>query len=299
MLQQYDKRNNDIQIWVGDQLFARNEAKVSVFDSTVQGGDAVWEGVRIYDGKIFCLDKHLNRLMASAKAMAFAHIPTKAFIVDALMQTLKANNQKDETHVRLTLSRGLKITSGMDPRLNQFGSTLIIVAEWKPPVYPPSIKLITASQRRNSPMCLDSKIHHNNLINNILAKIEANFAGVDAAIMLDIYGFVSEANGVNIFMIKDGTVFTSHTDACLPGITRATVIEICKSNHLPIVERNVSITEFYSADEVFVTGTMGELTAVSEIDGRKIDQQHNESILQKLKEYFKKKTETEGTILNF
>jgi len=299
MLQQYDKRNNDIQIWVGDQLFARNEAKVSVFDSTVQGGDAVWEGVRIYDGKIFCLDKHLNRLMASAKAMAFAHIPTKAFIVDALMQTLKANNQKDETHVRLTLSRGLKITSGMDPRLNQFGSTLIIVAEWKPPVYPPSIKLITASQRRNSPMCLDSKIHHNNLINNILAKIEANFAGVDAAIMLDIYGFVSEANGVNIFMIKDGTVFTSHTDACLPGITRATVIEICKSNHLPIVERNVSITEFYSADEVFVTGTMGELTAVSEIDGRKIDQQHNESILQRLKEYFKKKTETEGTILNF
>jgi len=299
MLQQYDKRNNDIQIWVGDQLFARNEAKVSVFDSTVQGGDAVWEGVRIYDGKIFCLDKHLNRLMASAKAMAFAHIPTKAFIVDALMQTLKANNQKDETHVRLTLSRGLKITSGMDPRLNQFGSTLIIVAEWKPPVYPPSIKLITASQRRNSPMCLDSKIHHNNLINNILAKIEANFAGVDAAIMLDIYGFVSEANGVNIFMIKDGTVFTSHTDACLPGITRATVIEICKSKHLPIVERNVSITEFYSADEVFVTGTMGELTAVSEIDGRKIDQQHNESILQKLKEYFKKKTETEGTILNF
>jgi len=299
MLQQYDKRNNDIQIWVGDQLFARNEAKVSVFDSTVQGGDAVWEGVRIYDGKIFCLDKHLNRLMASAKAMAFAHIPTKAFIVDALMQTLKANNQKDETHVRLTLSRGLKITSGMDPRLNQFGSTLIIVAEWKPPVYPPSIKLITASQRRNSPMCLDSKIHHNNLINNILAKIEANFAGVDAAIMLDIYGFVSEANGVNIFMIKDGTVFTSHADACLPGITRATVIEICKSNHLPIVERNVSITEFYSADEVFVTGTMGELTAVSEIDGRKIDQQHNESILQKLKEYFKKKTETEGTILNF
>ena len=299
MLQQYDKRNNDIQIWVGDQLFARNEAKVSVFDSIVQGGDAVWEGVRIYDGKIFCLDKHLNRLMASAKAMAFAHIPTKAFITNALMQTLKANNQKDETHVRLTLSRGLKITSGMDPRLNQFGSTLIIVAEWKPPVYPPSIKLITASQRRNSPMCLDSKIHHNNLINNILAKIEANFAGVDAAIMLDIYGFVSEANGVNIFMIKDGTVFTSHADACLPGITRATVIEICKSNHLPIVERNVSITEFYSADEVFVTGTMGELTAVSEIDGRKIDQQHNESILQKLKKYFKKKTETEGTILNF
>jgi len=259
----------------------------------------VWEGLRVYDGKVFCLDKHLNRLMDSAKAMAFADIPTKAFIVDALMQTLKANNQRDETHVRLTLSRGLKITSGMDPRLNQFGCTLIIVAEWKPPVYPPSIKLITASQRRNSPMCVDSKIHHNNLINNILAKIEANFAGIDAAIMLDIYGFVSEANGVNIFMVKDGTVYTSTADACLPGITRATVIEICKNNNLSIVERNISITEFYNADEVFVTGTMGELTAVSEIDGRKIEQQYNESILLKIKNHFKVKTETEGMPLTF
>jgi len=299
MLQQYDKRNNDIQIWVDDKLYPRNEAKVSVFDSTVQGGDAVWEGLRVYDGRIFCFEQHLNRLMASAKAMAFAKIPTKEFITDALMQTLKANNQRDETHVRLTLSRGLKITSGMDPRLNQFGCTLIIVAEWKPPVYPPSIKLITASQRRNSPMCVDSKIHHNNLINNILAKIEANFAGVDAAIMLDIYGFVSEANGVNIFMIKDGTVYTSYADACLPGITRATVIEICKNNNITIVERNISISEFYNADEVFVTGTMGELTAVSEIDGRTIEQQHNKSILQKINKHFKTKTEKEGTLLTF
>jgi len=300
MLQQYDKRNDDIQIWVGDRLYPRNEAKVSVFDSTVQGGDAVWEGIRVYDGRIFCLDQHLNRLMASAKAMAFADIPTKAFIVDALMQTLKANNQRDETHIRLTLSRGLKVTSGMDPRLNQFGCTLIIVAEWKPPVYPPSIRLITASQRRNSPMCLDSKIHHNNLINNILAKIEANFAGVDAAIMLDIYGFVSEANGVNIFLIKDGIVHTSNADACLPGITRAAVINICKNNNITIIERNISITEFYNADEVFVTGTMGELTAVSEIDGRKIEQLHsNESILSKIKQHFKLKTQTEGTALAF
>jgi len=299
MLQQYDKRNNNIQIWVGDRLYPRNEAKVSVFDSTVQGGDAVWEGLRVYNGRIFCLHKHLSRLMASAKAMAFTGIPSKSSIIDALMQTLEANNQRNETHVRLTLSRGLKITSGMDPRLNQFGCTLIIVAEWKPPVYPPSVKLITASQRRNSPMCLDSKIHHNNLINNILAKIEANNAGVDAAIMLDIYGFVSEANGVNIFMIKDGIVYTSTADACLPGITRATVIEICKTNNITIVERNISISEFYCADEVFVTGTMGELTAVSEIDGRSIEQHHNESILEKIKKYFKAKTETEGEVLNF
>lgn len=299
MLQQYDERNNDIQIWIGDKLYPRTEAKVSVFDSTVQGGDAVWEGIRVYNGKIFCLDAHIERLHHSAKAMAFADIPTNAFVTDAIMQTLQANGQTDETHIRLTLSRGLKITSGMDPRLNQFGSTLIIVAEWKPPVYPPSIRLITASQRRNSPMCLDSKIHHNNLINNILAKIEANFAGVDAAIMLDAYGFVSEANGVNIFMIKNDTVFTSHADACLPGITRATVIQICKNEKIPIVERNISIAEFYSADEVFVTGTMGELTAVSEIDGRAIENNTDHQILSKVKEAFAAKVKTEGTLLTF
>ena len=299
MLQQYDKRNNNIQIWIGDQLYPRAEAKVSVFDSTVQGGDAVWEGLRVYNGKIFCLEAHLDRLYHSAKAMAFADVPDKYFITNAIMQTLKANGQRDETHIRLTLSRGLKITSGMDPRLNQFGSTLIVVAEWKPPVYPPSIRLITASQRRNSPMCLDSKIHHNNLINNILAKIEANFAGVDAAIMLDIYGFVSEANGVNIFMIKNGTVFTSTADACLPGITRATVIQICTSNNILIVERNISITEFYSADEVFVTGTMGELTAVSEIDGRSINNQSGNKVLQQIKDAFAMKVKNDGVALTF
>ncbi len=299
MLQQYDKRNDNIQIWVGDQLYPRAEAKVSVFDSTVQGGDAVWEGIRVYDGKIFCLEAHLDRLYHSAKAMAFEDVPSKTFITDAIMQTLKANGQRDETHIRLTLSRGLKITSGMDPRLNQFGCTLIIVAEWKPPVYPPSIRLITASQRRNSPMCLDSKIHHNNLINNILAKIEANFAGVDAAIMLDIYGFVSEANGVNIFMIQNGVVYTSHADACLPGITRATVIQICKSQSIPIIERNLSIAEFYSADEVFVTGTMGELTAVSEIDGRSINNQSGKEVLLQIKEAFAVKVKTEGMPLTF
>jgi len=299
MLQQYDERNNNIQIWIGGKLYPRAEAKVSVFDSTVQGGDAVWEGMRVYDGKVFCLEAHLERLHHSAKAMAFVDVPDKAFITNAIMQTLKANGQTDGTHIRLTLSRGLKITSGMDPRLNQAGSTLIVVAEWKPPVYPPSIRLITASQRRNSPMCVDSKIHHNNLINNILAKIEANFAGVDAAIMLDIYGFVSEANGVNIFMIKNDTVFTSHADACLPGITRATVIQICKNEKIPIVERNLSIAEFYSADEVFVTGTMGELTAVSEIDGRSIDDKTNHQILDKIKAAFAAKVKTEGTPLAF
>ena len=198
-----DSRNDSILVYVKDQLVSRAKAKVSVFDSVVQGGDAVWEGLRIYNGRVFQLEAHLDRLMDSARAMGFAEVPTRESVRDALFATLKANGMRDDTHVRLTLTRGEKTTSGMDPRLNKFGSTLIVLAEWKKPVYAKSgIRLITSSVRRNTPQCLDSKIHHNNLINNILAKIQANLAGVDDAIMLDIQGFVSETNATNIFIVK-------------------------------------------------------------------------------------------------
>ena len=167
-----DSRNDNIVVWVKDRLLPRSEAKVSVFDSVVQGGDAVWEGLRVYDGRIFQLDAHLNRLMDSAHTMDFTDIPSREFITEALFATLKANGMRDDTHIRLTLTRGEKTTSGMDPRLNVYGPTLIVLAEWKKPVYAKSgIRLITSSVRRNTPQCLDSKIHHNNLINNILAKI--------------------------------------------------------------------------------------------------------------------------------
>lgn len=300
MLQKYDPRNENIKVHIGGRLYDRADAKISVLDSTVQGGDAVWEGLRVYKGKIFCLDKHLNRMMSSAKAMAFQNVPSKIKITEAIWETLEANGMRDETHIRLTLSRGLKTTSGMDPRLNIHGCTLIVLAEWKAPVYgKEGLKLITSSIRRNSPQTLDSKIHHNNLINNILAKIEANLAGVGEAIMLDVHGFVSEANATNIFMIKDGTVHTPHPDACLPGITRQTVIDICIDNAIPIRERNISMTEFYAADEVFTTGTMGELTWVSEIDGRLIENLHSESVLDKIQVHYKTLTETEGNPLPF
>ncbi|MEM7105864.1 MAG: aminotransferase class IV [Bacteroidota bacterium] len=272
MLQKFNEKNRQIKVYVGDRLYDRNEAKVTVFDSSVQGGDAVWEGLRVYDGKVFSLDLHLQRLVESAKAMAFVDIPSKASIKSAIFKTLNANGMRDGVHVRLTLTRGEKITSGMDPRLNQFGSCLIILAEWKEPVYDSAgIRLITSSTRRNSPMSIDSKIHHNNLINNILAKIEANVAGADAALMLDIYGFASECNGTNVFMIKKGVVYTPLADACLPGITRRLVIDLSRRIGLDVIEKNISLTELYNADQVFVTGTMGELTNVYEIDGRKIE----------------------------
>jgi branched-chain amino acid aminotransferase len=284
MLQKFNPKNENIQVHVGGRLLPRNEAKVSVFDSSVQGGDAVWEGLRVYKGGIFCLDQHLNRLHESAHTLAFSTIPSKDEIKKAIFETLKANGMRDETHIRLTLTRGEKITSGMDPRLNTKGPCLIVLAEWKPLVYDndSGIRVITSSTRRNNPQFLDSKIHHNNLLNNILAKIQANVAGVDAAVMLDQHGFVSELNDINLFMIKDGAVFTPFADACLHGITRGLVIEICQEKGIPIKEKNLSLTEFYTADEVFGSGTMGELTPLKEIDGRAIINRSGKNILKQL-----------------
>ncbi|MEO0895816.1 MAG: aminotransferase class IV [Bacteroidota bacterium] len=298
-MQTYNPKNADIQVYVGGELLPRAEAKVSVFDSTVQGGDAVWEGLRVYDGRIFSLDQHLDRLMDSAKAMAFDHIPSREEVKEAIFETLKANEMRDNVHIRMTLSRGEKTTSGMDPRLNQFGSCLIILAEWKPPIYDKQgIRLVTSSIRRNSPSSIDSKIHHNNLINNILAKVEANLAGVDDALMLDLNGFVAETNATNVFMIKKGVLHTPLPHACLPGITRRLVMEIARDNRIPLEERNISVSEFQTADEVFTTGTMGELSPVLEIDGRKIGNEAG-PLTQKIQALFRQVTQREGTPLPF
>ena len=299
MLQKFDPRNEDIKVYVNGKIVPRAEARVSVFDSVVQGGDAVWEGIRVYHGRVFCLDRHLERLQNSAHTLDFRDIPSSDHIREALFRTLEANGMRDGVHIRLTLTRGEKITSGMDPRLNQSGCTLIVLAEWKPPVYPPSISLITSSIRRNSPMHLDSKIHHNNLLNNILAKIEANYAGADAGLMLDPHGFVSEANGVNVFCIRKGEVLTPFADACLPGITRGLILEICRENGIPCREKNLSVAEFYTADEVFTTGTMGELTKVDRIDGRKIHNRNDSRLLERIGELFRQRTLSSGEPLPF
>lgn len=270
-MQTPDTRNNDIIVHVNGQLVPRSEASISVFDSAVQGGDAVWEGLRVYKGRIAALGNHLDRLQNSAKALAFAAVPDSDSIRAAIFSTLEANGMTDETHIRLTLTRGEKITSGMNPRLNQAGCSLIVLAEWKPPVYSDEgIRVVTASIRRNTPQCLDSKIHHNNLLNNILAAIEANVAGADSAVMLDVNGFVSETNDTNLFMVRDGCLLTPFADACLPGITRQMILDIADREGIPARERNLSLTELYTADECFTTGTMGELTPVLEADGRVI-----------------------------
>lgn len=266
-----DPRNADILVHVGGELKPRAEAKISVFDSAVQGGDAVWEGLRVYDGRVAELGGHLERLQNSAKTLAFEKVPDSAEIRAAIFETLQANGMRDDAHIRLTLTRGEKVTSGMNPRFNQSGCTLIVLAEWKPSVYSDTgIRVITASTRRNTTECLDSKIHHNNLLNNILASIEANVAKVDAAVMLDVNGFISETNDTNLFIVNNGQVLTPHADSCLPGLTRKMILTICATEKIVAIEKNLSLTELYTADEAFTTGTMGELTPILEADGRSI-----------------------------
>jgi branched-chain amino acid aminotransferase len=271
MLQTFDERNRDVIVSVAGKLTHRDHAAISPFDSAVQGGDAVWEGLRVYRGKIFRLAEHLARLRRSAAALAFESVPTDEEITGQIRETLAANGMHDNVHIRLTLTRGVKITSGMDPRLNQAGPTLIVLPEHKPPVYDQSgITLITSSVRRPPPDCLDPKIHHNNLLPSILAKIEANVAGADDAIMLDQRGFVAETNATHLFLVAGGRLGTPAPRACPEGITRAAVLELAAEAGLPCDVGDLSVSQFHAAAEVFVTGTMGGLTPVIRIDGRPI-----------------------------
>lgn len=295
MLQKYDPRNKDLLVNINGQLMHRDAARISPFDSSVQGGDAVWEGLRVYDGRIFRLVEHLDRLRSSAMALAFASIPSHDQIIEQIRQTLQANQMRDGVHIRLTLTRGVKITSGMDPRLNRQGPTLIVLAEHKSPVYAKSgIRLITSTIRRPTADVLDPKIHHNNLINSILAKIQANLAQVDDALMLDSRGFVAETNATHLFLVSRGQVRTPRVVACPEGITRAVVLEICENDHLPLEVADLSLTEFYRADEVFCSGTMGELASVTEIDGRVIGNGEPGPITGRLSELFQERTRVEG-----
>src|SRR5438067_6764598 len=254
MLQKFDERNRNLVVNINGQLVHRDQAGVSPFDSAVQGGDAVWEGLRLYQGRIFKLHEHLDRLERSARALSFTEIPSREKMVEEIKRTLAANKMRDGVHIRLTLTRGVKITSGMDHRLNQSGPTLIVLAEHKLPVYAKTgLTLITSTIRRPPPEILDPRIHHANLMNSILAKIEANTAGADDAVMLDTRGFVAETNATHLFLVDDSRVLTPRCVACPEGITRATVLAVCRENGLVRNERDLSLTEFYRADDGFST----------------------------------------------
>jgi branched-chain amino acid aminotransferase len=300
MLQKFDDRNRDLIVNINGELVHRDKAGISPFDSAVQGGDAVWEGLRLYDGRIFKLHEHLERLERSARALSFAEIPPHEKIIEEIKRTLAANKMRDGVHIRLTVTRGVKITSGMDPRLNQSGPTLIVLAEHKAPVYAKTgLNLITSKILRPPPEVLDARIHHANLL--ILAKIEANNAGADDALMLDTYGFVAETNATHVFIVRNsdksrasGDLATSRVVACPEGITRATVIEICAAEKIRCVETDLSVLDVYGANEMFCTGTMGELAAVTKIDNRQIGDGKVGPMTKRLSDLYSQRTATEG-----
>jgi branched-chain amino acid aminotransferase len=295
VLQQFNEKNRNLIVNINGKLVHRDQAGISPFDSAVQGGDAVWEGLRLYNGRIFKLHEHLDRLERSACALAFVDLPPREKIIDEIKQTLVANKMRDAVHIRLTLSRGMKITSGMDPRLNESGPTLIILAEHKAPVYAKTgLTLITSKIRRPPPEVLDARIHHANLLNSILAKIEANNAGADDALMLDTNGFVAETNATNIFIVRKGDLATSKLVACPEGITRATVMEICVREKIRCVEADLSPVDVYGADEMFCTGTMGELAGVIQLDNRAIGTGEIGTMTKRLSELYAQRTATEG-----
>jgi len=295
MLQQANPLNQNLIVNINGKLMPRAEAGVSPFDSSVQNGDAVWEGLRLYDGRIFKLREHLARLRHSAVALAYGSIPSDDEIIAELKRTLEANGMRDGVHVRLTLTRGEKYTSGLDPRINTAGHTLIILAEHKPPVYDKSgITLKISAHRRPPADVLDQKIHSCNQLTSILAKLEANAAGADDALMLDTRGFVAETNATHLFFVEGGVIRTPTTAACPEGITRAAILELCEANGIDCGEADITLAEAYRADETFCTGTMGEIAPVVEIDGRRIGNRACGPFTERLSALFSELTATEG-----
>jgi len=296
MLQPADPRNADLLVNIDGSLVHRDEAGVSPFDSSVQNGDAVWEGLRLYDGRIFRLDAHLDRLFRSAEALRYEGPPTRERIVDELRRTLEANAMRDGVHIRLTLSRGVKRTSGLDPRLNTRGCSLFILAEHKPPVYDKTgLRLIVSRVRRPPAEVLDQRIHSCNQLTSILAKMEANAAGADDAILLDTRGLLAETNATHLFLVRDEHLHTPTTCACPEGITRAAVLDLCREHGVPASERDISLDELRSAQEVFCTGTMGELAGVVEIDSAPVGDGVVGPVTRRLSDLYSDLTRREGT----
>jgi branched-chain amino acid aminotransferase len=299
MLQTYNPKNADLIVNINGRLIHRDQAGISPFDSSVQNGDAVWEGLRLYSGRIFRLHQHLDRLRKSAAALQYATYPQDQYLIDQLRRTLAANEMTDGVHLRLTVTRGIKYTSGLDPRINTLGCGMIILAEFKPPVFDhEGIRLITANVRRPFASVLDQHIHSCNQLTSILAKLEANAAGADDALLLDPNGFLAETSATHLFIVRQNRIETPTTAACPEGITRAAVLELCEKYRIPHAVRNITPAEVQGADEVFCTGTMGELTPVTQIDSTVYNNGHPGPFCQRLSSLFQELThdDSEGFV---
>ena len=282
-LESHIKLNENIIIYVDGELISKIDASVSVYDSGFMMGDGIWEGIRLVNEKWLFLDDHIDRLFEGAKAIDLDIGLTKAEIKQELFKTQKANKMTDKAHARLMVTRGVKSKPFQRPSYSLNGPTIVIIMEHSEDATDnPPIKLATVSQVRGNPMVQDPKLNSHSKLNCILACIQAEKAGADEALMLDPHGFVSTTNSCNFFIVKNDQVWTSTGDYCMNGITRKKVIEICISNNIPIFEKNFSLVDVYSADEAFITGTLGSLVSVESIDGRLIENNANYSMTEKL-----------------
>jgi branched-chain amino acid aminotransferase len=282
-----DARNEAIQIWVNGHIVPKAQAMVSVYDSGFMLGDGVWEGIRLYNGTWTFLDEHIDRLFEAAKAIDLDIARSKDDVKKAVLDTQMANGMVTDAHARLMVTRGVKTRPFQHPRLSQQGPTMVIIMEHSRQKLPRPIKLATVPHLRGLPMTQDPKLNSHSKLNCILACIAAEKAGADEALMLDIHGFVNTTNACNLFIVRRGQVWTSTGDYCMNGITRQKVIDLCRANGIPVFERNYSLVDTYSADEVFLTGTFGAQTPVGSIDGRTIGNGQIGPVTERLRALYK------------
>ncbi len=284
-----DKRNEEIKIYINGEFFHRDQAKISVFDSGFLLGDGIWEGIRLVNNSWLFLDEHLDRLYEGCKAIDIQLDEDKKFLTNAIIETQKINNITDAAHARVMVTRGNKIKPFQQPSLSKDGINLVIIMEHSEE-HPNTdgVKLVTVPQVRGLPMSQDPKLNSHSKLNCIIACIQANKSGGDEALMLDPLGFVNTTNSCNFFIVKNGEVWTSTGDYCINGITRLKVIEICKNNKIPICEKNFSLVDVYSSQEAFITGTLGSLTQVTNVDDRLIGNvNHGWPVTEKLRKLYK------------
>ena len=270
-----DQRNRDILVNINGELVPRDQAVVSVFDSGFVLGDGIWEGLRVHNGVIPFLDRHLKRLWEGAAALDLGLGLSREELEQRLKSTLQANLMLDDVHIRLMVTRGVKSTPHQDPALIIAGPTIVIIPEYKAPnpaLADRGIRLYTVYVRRGYADVQDPRLNTHSKLNCILACIQAEKAGYDEALMLDPHGQVATCNSTHFFIVRDGEVWTSSGDYCLDGITRHNVIELCGNHGIPVYEKNFSLSQVYGAEEAFVTGTFAGLTPVNEVDGRRIGQ---------------------------
>ncbi|KPM47566.1 aminotransferase class IV [Jiulongibacter sediminis] len=284
-----DRRNEDVMIYVNGEFLPRNEAKISVFDSGYLVGDGVWEGIRLHHGKLVFIEKHLDRLWQSAKVIGINLPFSREELLETIFETLRKNDMYDGVHLRVMVTRGIKKTPSQDPRLTISGPNLVIIAEHKiasSETKKRGITLFTSSYRRGSPDYLDPRLNCHSKLHEVQALIQAIEAGADEALMLDIHGFVATCNSTNFFMIKDGEVWTSTGQYCMNGITRGNIIAVCEANGIVCRQKNFSLFDLYGADEAFVTGTFGGVTAVIKIDGKSVGDGQSGALTQKISDLY-------------